>query len=34
MKLKGIENAEILLDDDLPFQLSDELPNLSPYDFM
>jgi len=34
MKLKGIENEEILLDDDLPFQLSDELPNLSPYDFM
>lgn len=34
MKLKGIENEELLLDEDLPFQLSDELPNLSPYDFM
>lgn len=34
MKLKGIENEDVLLNDDLPFQLSDELPNLSPYDFM
>ncbi|WP_088066997.1 SF1B family DNA helicase RecD2 [Gottfriedia luciferensis] len=34
MKLKGIENEEVLFNDDLPFQLSDELPNLSPYDFM
>ncbi|MET3196217.1 ATP-dependent RecD-like DNA helicase [Bacillus sp. OAE603] len=34
MKLKGIENEEISYDDDLPFKLSDELPNLSPYDFM
>ncbi|MFD4703650.1 ATP-dependent RecD-like DNA helicase [Gottfriedia sp. NPDC058432] len=34
MKLKGIENNEVQLNEDLPFQLSDELPNLSPYDFM
>ncbi|PFM76057.1 ATP-dependent RecD-like DNA helicase [Bacillus sp. AFS077874] len=34
MKLKGIENGEVQLNEDLPFQLSDELPNLSPYDFM
>ncbi|WP_088044365.1 ATP-dependent RecD-like DNA helicase [Bacillus sp. EAC] len=34
MKLKGLDQNEILQSDDLPFALSDELPNLSPYDFM
>lgn len=34
MKLKGLDYEKITLDDDLPFPLSDELPNLSPYDFM
>lgn len=34
MKLQGIENGETIISEDIPFPLSDELPNLTPYDFM
>jgi len=34
MKLQGITSGEFNIENDLPFPLHDDLPNLTPYDFM